>query len=97
MEICCDGENDEVASVLSVSVVMYDLTCYLLVLVEQVICVYGCQQGLGYSWSVLATSYYFKDVMDLSAASAQAYTSATMTPWSSEILHFFFRFHSTGL
>ena len=45
---------------------------------------YGLQQGLGNAWFFQARDYYLKDVLDLSPAQAQAYHSATYTPWSSK-------------
>jgi hypothetical protein len=55
----------------------------------QVICVYGLQQGLGNAWFFQARDYYLKDVLDLSPAQAQAYHSATYTPWSSKYIQYY--------
>jgi hypothetical protein len=38
-------------------------------------------------WFFQARDYYFKDVLDLSPASAQAYTSVAHTPWNIKPLY----------
>lgn len=52
-----------------------------------VIIIYGFQQGLGNALFFQARDYYFKDTLALSPAQAQAYTSASMTPWNGILTH----------
>jgi hypothetical protein len=42
---------------------------------------------MGNAWFYQARDYYFKDVLELEPADAQAYIAAAQTPWNSKRVH----------